>query len=258
MTFTVMIPARLGSSRLPGKPLVDILGEPMIRHVHDRARESGAGEIYVVTDSDEVKEAVAAFGGSCIMTSTSCQSGTERLAEAVKKLDMAPEQIVVNLQGDEPMMSPRCIQQVAQGLRQHPDCSIATLCETISDMAEMRDPNIVKVIRDARYCALYFSRAPIPWDRTHFGRHESEDRVSGRGSRLGWRHIGLYAYRAGYILDYVDRGPCFLEETESLEQLRALYHGDRILVLEANDDTGWGVDTPDDLERIRSRMRKDG
>lgn len=250
MSFSVIIPARYDSTRLPGKPLLDIAGKPMIQHVYERACDSGAESVYIATDSDKVATAVAAFGGQAVMTSAQCASGTERLDEAIQKIGMEDADIVVNVQGDEPMMSAACIQQVAAALKDNSAASVATLCEGIDNKDDIKDPNIVKVVRDQANYALYFSRAPIPWDRQYFNPDNSQS-LPISAYRHYWRHVGLYAYRAGFIHDYVQSTPCELEQIECLEQLRVLYHGGQILVEEASGETGLGVDTEKDLIKIR-------
>jgi 3-deoxy-manno-octulosonate cytidylyltransferase (CMP-KDO synthetase) len=240
----IIIPARYASSRLPGKPLCDIAGKTLIERVHDCARASGAERVIVATDDDRVRTAVEGFGGTVCMTSGEHASGTDRIAEVIGKLGIEPDEVVVNLQGDEPLMPPDLIRQVAETALANPDAAMATACHPIHDHASLTNPDIVKVVRDARGYALYFSRAPIPWPREHMaGREQSTIRA--------WRHIGIYAYRAGFVTRYAAWPPCPLEQTELLEQLRALWHGERIVVCEAASLPGPGVDTPDDLERVR-------
>lgn len=248
--FKVAIPARYASSRLPGKPLRTIGGLPMIQHVHDRAKESGAGEVVIATDDERIAETAAGFGAQVRMTSLDHQSGTERLAELAGIMGWTEDTIVVNVQGDEPFMPPALIRQVAADLAQHRDAGIATLCTPIISAHELFDPNAVKVVCDARGYALYFSRAPIPWDREAFARSTQEL----PGGSLHFRHIGLYAYRVGFLNEYRRLPPCALERTEMLEQLRALAHGVRIHVTEAADAPGVGVDTEADLARAEEAM----
>ncbi len=242
--FSVIIPARYGSRRLPGKPLREIAGKPMIRHVYERALESGAAEVIVATDDERIVDAVESFGGAACMTATTHHSGSERLAEVVARRGYPPERIVVNLQGDEPLMPPSLIRQVAGDLRQHPEAHLSTLCTPIQSAAQLFDPHTVKVVLDATGYALYFSRAPVPWDRDAFA-VTTEQLPEVCEHR---RHIGLYAYRAGYLLQYASLSPAPAERLECLEQLRVLWHGGRIHVAEACTAPCPGVDTRDDLD----------
>ena len=250
MKFTVVIPARYDSTRLPGKPLVDIAGKPMIQHVYERAQESGAESIIIATDDQRVAEAASGFAAQVCMTSSKHGSGTERLSEVVTKLGLSNDEIVVNLQGDEPLMPPSLIHQVAQNLAEHSQASVATLSEKIHTAAELFDPHAVKVISDKNGYAIYFSRAPIPWDRDAFTITTEE--LPERS--LHFRHIGLYAYRAGFIQQYVSWPACELEKLESLEQLRVLWHGHKIHVAEADESAVAGVDTEADLARARRAL----
>jgi 3-deoxy-manno-octulosonate cytidylyltransferase (CMP-KDO synthetase) len=234
----VIIPARYASTRLPGKPLLDIAGKPMIRHVVDRARESGAKTVTVATDDERIYDACQQFGVTAVMTSAKHSSGTERLAEAIQKLGIGPDEIVVNVQGDEPLMSPALVRQVADALAAHADAVVATVGTPIRDDAELRNPNVVKVVFDANGYALYFSRAPIPFPRDG-------------GSAPAHRHLGLYAYRAGYVAKYVGLAPSPYEQAEQLEQLRVLWHGGRIAVHVTDQAPPAGVDSQEDLERVR-------
>jgi len=240
----IIIPARYASSRLPGKPLCDIAGKTLIERVHDCARASGAERVIVATDDDRIRAAVEAFGGTVCMTSPEHASGTDRIAEVIAQLHIASETVVVNLQGDEPLMPPALIRQVAETLAAHPDAALATACHPLHDAASLANPDIVKLVRDAQGYALYFSRAPIPWPR---------ERMAGRADEpiAAYRHIGIYAYRAGFVTRYAAWPPCPLERAERLEQLRALWHGQRIAVCEAASLPGPGVDTPEDLEWVR-------
>lgn len=247
MRFSVIIPARYESTRLPGKPLVEIAGKPMIQHVHERARESGAERIIIATDDRRVAEAAGGFGAEICMTSAEHASGTERLAEVVAKIGLDDEAIVVNLQGDEPLTPALLIHQVAENLSDHAQASVATLAERIHTAAELFDPHAVKVITDCNGYAIYFSRAPIPWDRDAFSVTTEELPQQA----LHYRHIGLYAYRAGFIRQYVGWPVTELERMESLEQLRVLWHGHKIHVAEAQTSSVGGVDTEADLARVR-------
>lgn len=240
----VIIPARFASTRLPGKPLLDIAGQPMIVRVVERAQASGAERVVVATDDERIERAVRAFGADVIMTRSDHPSGTDRLAEAVARLDLDDNAIVVNLQGDEPLMPPSLIREVATLLAARPGAAMATACHAITSREDFLDPNVVKVVTDDQGYALYFSRAPIPWPR---------DVMLGKSSSplKAFRHIGLYAYRAGFVARYAGWPACPLETTESLEQLRVLWHGEKIAVVEADEAPPAGVDTPEDLERVR-------
>ncbi|MBS1206647.1 MAG: 3-deoxy-manno-octulosonate cytidylyltransferase [Proteobacteria bacterium] len=248
MSFVVIIPARYASTRLPGKPLVDINGKPMVVHVLERARESGADRIIVATDNEEVMRAVQAAGGEVCMTRADHQSGTERLAEVVEKCGFSDDTVIVNVQGDEPMIPPAIIRQVADNLSIR-NVGMATLAVPIHSAEEAFNPNAVKVVMDAEGYALYFSRATIPWDRDRFAL--SRETV---GDTF-LRHIGIYGYRAGFIRRYVSWQTSPLEQIEMLEQLRVLWYGEKIHVAVASVVPGTGVDTPDDLERVRQALR---
>ena len=248
MSFVVIIPARFASTRLPGKPLQDINGKPMIVHVLERARESGAERIIVATDHPDVARAVEAAGGEVCMTREDHQSGTERLAEVVEKCAFSDDTIIVNIQGDEPMIPPAIVRQVAENLAASTS-GMATLAVPIHDAEEAFNPNAVKVVMDAEGYALYFSRATIPWDRDRFAK--SREAI---GDSL-LRHIGIYGYRAGFIRRYVSWAPSPLEQIEMLEQLRVLWYGEKIHVAVAEVVPGTGVAPPEDLERVRAALR---
>ncbi len=248
MSFHVIIPARYASTRLPGKPLLDIGGKPMLQHVCERAEESGAASVTVATDDLRIVEAVEGFGGQVCITGKHHQSGSERLAEAVLRLGLEDDEIVVNLQGDEPLMPAALLTQVAQLLEGDHGAEMATLCTRIQTAEDLFDPNVVKVVMDGQGNALYFSRAPIPWDRDAF----ATDKTQLPDGVVHYRHLGLYAYRAGFLRRYVALAPCELEKRESLEQLRVLWHGGRIQVAEAQQLPGPGVDTEADLEKVRT------
>lgn len=251
MKFSVVIPARFASTRLPGKPLLDIGGKPMIQHVYERALESGAERVIIATDEAKIEAVAKGFGAQVCMTAAHHHSGTERLSEVIERLAIGANEIVVNLQGDEPLMPPQLLRQVAQNLNDHAMASVATLAESIHSAAELFDPNVVKVVSDEQGYALYFSRAPIPWSRDAFALTTAE--LPANAHYL--RHIGLYAYRAGFIKEYVSWTACPLEVIESLEQLRVLWRGHKIHLAVAQVASVAGVDTAKDLERVRQLLQ---
>lgn len=250
MNFTVVIPARFASKRLPGKPLLAIAGRPMIRHVWERACASAASRVVIATDDARIREAAAAFGAEVCMTAATHPSGTDRLQEAVRSLGLADGAIVVNVQGDEPLIPPAVIDQVAANLADHADCGIATLGEPLREATLFQDPNVVKVVCGAHGRALYFSRAPIPWPRDAFAADRSVLPVG----FAPLRHIGIYAYRVAFLHRFVGWRVGALERLESLEQLRALEHGVGIHVAEACAPIPGGVDTPADLQRLEQLL----
>ncbi|KLV10822.1 MULTISPECIES: 3-deoxy-manno-octulosonate cytidylyltransferase [Photobacterium] len=245
MAFTVIIPARYQSSRLPGKPLADIAGKPMIQWVYEQASKAGADQVIVATDDDRIAEAVRGFGGEVCMTRPDHESGTERLAEVVEQYGLADDHIVVNVQGDEPLIPETIIRQVAVNLEQS-KAPMATLAVEIDHADEVFNPNAVKVVTDKDGYALYFSRASIPWDRDNFAKRPQEIHHN------LMRHIGIYAYRAGFIKTYIEWEPSALEKIEALEQLRVLWYGEKIHVDVAIDVPPAGVDTPEDLDKVRA------
>jgi 3-deoxy-manno-octulosonate cytidylyltransferase (CMP-KDO synthetase) len=245
--FQVVIPARYASSRLPAKPLADIAGKPMILRVLERALASGAEEVWVASDHPEILAVVEAAGGQAVPTRPDHPSGTDRLAEVVDVLGWPDDTIVVNLQGDEPLMDPALIAAVAAELAADPEAAIATAAHPIATAEEFFNPNVVKVVCDGRSRALYFSRAPIPWARDDF----ATSRTVLPAEFPALRHIGLYAYRAAFLRRYAGLAPSPLEDWEALEQLRALWHGYPIRVLGIADPPPAGVDTAEDLERVR-------
>jgi len=249
MSFTVVIPARYGSSRFPGKPLAIINGKPMIQHVVERAEEAGAKTIIVATDDDRIKHVVDDFAKVC-MTSSEHQSGTERIAEVIQKENIAPDSIVVNVQGDEPFIPAVNIMQVAKNLASASQCQMATLSTPIDDVEDVFNPNAVKVLVNTHGEAMYFSRSPIPFERERM----MADPTSAN-TALYKRHIGIYAYRASYVSRYVSYEASALEQIESLEQLRALWYGDKIHCDVAVAAPPVGIDTPEDLERLISSIK---
>ncbi|MGI8740397.1 MAG: 3-deoxy-manno-octulosonate cytidylyltransferase [Gammaproteobacteria bacterium] len=244
VAFRVAIPARFDSQRLPGKPLREIAGKPLLQRVYEQALRSGAETVVIATDDSRIEGRAREWGATVCMTSRDCASGSERLAEAARALDWPDTEIVVNVQGDEPLLPPANIRQVALNLALHPDASIASLCTLILSLDEFEDPNVVKVVRDVADFALYFSRAPIPWARERGAREQHLHHC--------YRHIGLYAYRVGYLKSYAQTPPSAHEGIEHLEQLRALWRGDRIHVALAAEPPGPGVDTPADLDAVES------
>lgn len=248
MSYTVVIPARYGSTRLPGKPLLEIGGKPMIQRVWEQARASGADAVVVATDDQRIVDAVERFGATACLTSAQHPSGTDRLQEVASQLGLDDDHIVVNVQGDEPLIPPAVIDQVAHNLAGNAQAGIATLCEPVRDVQALTNPNVVKVVSDARGMALYFSRATIPWPRDEFARDASA--MPGQGE--WFRHIGIYAYRTRFLHEYVTWQPAPPELLESLEQLRALYHGVGIHVASACADVPGGVDTQADLDAVRA------
>jgi len=248
--FKVVIPARYGSLRLPGKPLRKIAGKAMILHVVDRARESQAGEVLVATDDKRILETVQRAGGEACLTRNDHRSGSDRIAEVAEQRRWSDETIIVNLQGDEPRMPGELIDQVARDMASHESAQVTTLAAPINRREALFDPHVVKVVSDAEGYALYFSRAPIPWHRDEFVADKSElpDGVAFQ------RHIGLYAYRAGFLKRFVAYRPAPIEVAESLEQLRVLWYGGRIHVSRAATEPGHGVDTLEDLRRTERAL----
>lgn len=242
MDFVVVIPARYASTRLPGKPLLDIAGKPMIQHVYERACDSQASAVYIATDDERIAAAVEAFGGECLLTRADHQSGTDRIQEVAQKLALPNDRIVVNVQGDEPLIPPATIRQVATALAENKEAGISSLYHRIHDETEWRNPNAVKVVTDEAGFALYFSRSPVPW----------QENPASSGQQLqAKRHVGIYGYRVSTLNAFVSWSPAPLERFERLEQLRAMYHGVKIIMSEAEEALPAGIDTPEDLENIR-------
>ncbi len=248
MNFTVLIPARLASTRLPNKPLADINGAPMVVRVAQRALKSCAIRTVVAADSTEIIEKCSAFGVQAVLTRVDHPSGSDRLAEACNLLGLADDDIVVNVQGDEPLIDPALINAVARLLTERPDCAMSTAAHSIDQLAHFLDPNVVKVVLDAHQTALYFSRAPIPAARDFAQKAWWE---SGSALPKPLRHVGIYGYRVGFLRQFPTLSQAPLEQLESLEQLRALWHGHRIAVHITDQVPGPGVDTAEDLERAR-------
>ncbi len=238
--FSIIIPARYASTRLPGKPLLEIKGKPLLQHVFEIASQTHAKSITVATDDERIKACAESFGAAVIMTSNKHDSGTDRIAEAAQQLQMDDDEIIVNLQGDEYGLPATLIEQVATCLYENPEKQVATLCEAITNMDDYLDPNNVKVVFDKMNTALFFSRSPIPMNR------------SGGLPESRYRHIGLYAYRAGYLQEFTQLPVCALEQAEALEQLRVLYNGGKIHIETAADKTGIGIDSEKDLEAARA------
>ncbi len=248
--FIVVIPARFASTRLPGKPLADIGGKPMVVRVAERAAcaaPSGSKNVWVATDHADVLAACSAHGVQALLTRADHPQGTDRIAEVVAQLQLADSAIVVNVQGDEPLIAPELIRAVADTLAANPDAAIATASHSISDAKEFFNPNVVKVVTDVDGYAHYFSRAPIPYARDAF----AIDQTSLPKNFIAQRHIGIYAYRAAFLKRYTALTPAPTEQWEALEQLRAMYHGYRIAVLPWTGAIAPGVDTPEDLARVR-------
>jgi 3-deoxy-manno-octulosonate cytidylyltransferase (CMP-KDO synthetase) len=244
LSFHVIIPARLDSTRLPQKALADIHGQTLVERVYHCALASNAASVTVATDDDRIAQVIRGTGGKACMTGRSHRSGTDRIAEAIRALELADDAIVVNLQGDEPLMPAAVINQVARTLADNKTAAMATACHPIETVQDFLDPNVVKVVRDHDNLALYFSRAPIPWQRASAGRPSTVPTGI-------LRHVGIYAYRAGFVQQFSQWPPCEVERAEALEQLRPMHYGHRIAVCETAQRPGPGVDTPEDLERVR-------
>ncbi|MCH9643911.1 MAG: 3-deoxy-manno-octulosonate cytidylyltransferase [Gammaproteobacteria bacterium] len=250
MEFHVIIPVRYNATRFPGKPLVDIAGKPMVQHVYENAKESGAESVVIATDSDEIAKVAEGFGAPFCMTSEDHQSGTERLAEAVSALDYEDDEIVVNLQGDEPLMPPQVIKQVAEALDEHDNVKVSSVCEQLDNSDELLDPNAVKVALSRRHFALYFSRSIVPWQKGLIDKNQEMD------FSHYYRHIGLYASRVSFLKEYVGMPACPFESLESLEQLRILWNGFKIFMTISENKIPPGVDTQEDLQKVLDYLKK--
>lgn len=248
MSVYIIIPARYQSSRLPGKPLIEIAGKPLIQYVYEQAKKASADRVIIATDDARIENTVKKFHGEVCLTSVHHQSGTERLAEAVDLLGIHPKDIVINIQGDEPFIPPIIINQVIDRLNKDKKANIATLCEPMNSIEDVFNSNINKVILDHEGYAIYFSRAPIPYYRDGF-----KDKKMPKNFYY-YRHVGIYGYRAEFIKQYVNWKPSAIEKIESLEQLRVLYYGEKIAVDVALEPSGIGIDTPEDLEKAREIM----
>ncbi len=246
MEFSVIIPARYKSTRLPGKMLLDIAGKPMVQHTYERAVESGAENVVIATDDNRIAEVAEGFGAKVVMTAETHASGTERLSEAVQALEYEDDDIVVCLQGDEPLIKSKIIRELAEGLAEHDNVKIASVCEPIHDVDELFDPHVVKVVLNRRHYAMYFSRAPIPWELKSF---ENKNDITLADHH--YRHLGIYGYRVSFLEDYMGWVACPLEKLESLEQLRTLWHGGRVFMHVSDTKTPPGIDTEKDLDRVR-------
>jgi 3-deoxy-manno-octulosonate cytidylyltransferase (CMP-KDO synthetase) len=250
VAYTIVIPARYASTRFPGKPLEKLAGKPILEHVYRCASNSAASHIIIATDDQRIADTAIAFGADVCMTSTQHQSGTERINEVLEQRNISNDEIIVNLQGDEPFMPVACLDQVAGLLAQDASAVMATLSAPIENANDIFNSNIVKVISNTHGQAMYFSRAPIPWQRGCF-----EDNTAKMNIDYQWqRHIGLYAYRAAYIKKYVDLPAASIEALESLEQLRVLWHGDRIVIAQASEAPGPGIDTREELEKAENYL----
>ena len=244
--FDIIIPARYASTRLPGKPLRDVAGKTLLERVYECASATDARNVVIATDDRHIHDVAKSFGATVVMTSAEHESGTDRLAEVVQKLNYSDDDIILNLQGDEPLVPRQLIHQVAQGLINDPRASIVTICKDIRSQKDYTDPSVVKVVMNQQGYAMYFSRAPIPWARQDDG---LSTRWPTRPDHV-FHHIGLYAYRSGYLKRFSEQPPCELEQIEKLEQLRALFNGEVIRVLKARSLPGPGVDTLEDLENV--------
>lgn len=244
MAYTIIIPARYASTRFPGKPLAMLGDKPMLQHVYERASSCGASRVIIATDDVRIEQAAKDFGADVCMTSDQHESGTERLAEVVDIRQIVDSEVIVNLQGDEPFMPAECLDQVAQLLIDDSQCGMATLGHRLNNRADIDNPNIVQLVTDKNGYAMYFSRAPIPWNR---------DEPQAVGNAYV-RHIGLYAYTAKFLREYSQMEACELESIEALEQLRVLWHGQKIKVAITELDTGVGIDSPEDLEKVNNAL----
>ena len=251
MDFHVIIPARYDSTRLHGKVLLDISGKPMIQHVYERAQDSGASSVVIATDSQQIADRAESFGATVCMTSSSHASGTERISEAVDEIELDRDDVVVCLQADEPLISSNIIRNVAMDLAEFETVKVSSCCEPIKKASDLYDRDVVKVVLNKRQHAVYFTRATVPWDREEFPHDDPSLTIQGPY----YRHVGIYAYRVGFLKTYMDWAPCVIEKIEKLEQLRILYHGGRIHMRVLTSSVPRGVDTSQDLKRVRSLIK---
>ncbi|EWH12267.1 3-deoxy-manno-octulosonate cytidylyltransferase [Catenovulum agarivorans DS-2] len=245
MSYIIVIPARYASTRFPGKPLVDMAGKTMLQRVYKQCKKTQASKIVIATDDERILQTAQSFGAECVMTSSEHDSGTARIGEVIQQIGLKDSDVVVNVQGDEPFIPPTIIDQVANNMALYTEADMATLAVPIEDKEELFNPNAVKVVMDKNGYALYFSRATIPYDRSRFVTPDDSNDIV----RHYYRHIGIYAYRAEFVRQYLNWDPSPLEDIESLEQLRVLWHGEKIHVGVATETPPAGIDTPEDLAR---------
>ena len=248
--YKIVIPARYGSSRLPGKPLIELAGKPMIQHVFERAMDTNASEIVIATDDERIFEVAVAFGANVVMTDESHENGTERIAEVAEMLSWDDSTVIVNLQGDEPLIPRSLIELTAKGLLDNSEAGMSSLCTPIDSDKDAFDPNVVKAVLDNRGFAMYFSRASIPWDREAY-KHGAESLTT---MIPVYRHIGMYGYRVSFLKEYMKMQPTAIEQVECLEQLRALCYGVKIHMSVIAQSPGHGIDTPSDVSRVEALL----
>ena len=253
--FHVIIPARFASTRLPAKMLADIAGKPLLQHTYDKAIQSGAMSVIIATDDDRIKQLAESFGAKVCMTSNNHESGTSRIAEAARILNYSGDEIIINVQGDEPLIPPVIIKQAAEAIHKHQDADVATLCVPIISTEELFNPNVTKVILDKNGYAIYFSRAPIPYERDNFLNNQNDLLKPLKSEH--YRHVGIYAYRFKTLQKYVSWPTADLEITERLEQLRVLWNGGKIYVETALKDSPISVDSKEDLEKVRELINNE-
>ena len=250
--YKIVIPARYGSSRLPGKPLINLAGKPMIQHVYERALATGVSDIVIATDDERIRAVAAGFGAEVVMTSPDHENGTERIAEVARVKGWGDDAVIVNLQGDEPLIPQSLIELTAKGLIDHPQAGMSSVCTPLQHDEDAFNPNVVKVVLDREQFAMYFSRASIPWDRDTY--KVSTEKMTSK--MPVFRHIGMYGYRVSFLRQYTSMEPCVLETTESLEQLRALWYGVKIHMSVIAEAPGHGVDTDADVARVEALLNK--
>ena len=250
--YKIVIPARYSSSRLPGKPLIELCGKPMIQHTYERALETGVKDIVIATDDQRIYDVAIGFGADVVMTNPAHENGTERIAEVAEIKGWDKDDVLVNLQGDEPLVPKALIEQTAQGLLLNPEAGISSICTQIEHAEDAFDPNVVKVVLDCRGFAMYFSRAAIPWDRDLY--KNGQDNITKQ--MPAYRHIGMYGYRVSFLQEYTRMSQCPIEQVECLEQLRALWYGVKIHMGVTTTPPGHGVDTPADIERVEKFLKQ--